>query len=349
MAFSILSANTLTVTFLAALACVCVACGYSSYRSQPLTEVPFLERSITKNDRAVRVSAAVLDGQQSNAIFGTPLVKVGIQPVWLRIDNGDTVPYILFSHNVDPNAFSPLEAAYKSHYRFSPAANEKMNEQFVKLSIPKLIPPGAHISGFIYANLGLGVKEVVVTLIGPQRIKSFTFFLSPGGLKTHYDKVNFAALYRPSEIISPQNERELRTALEQLPCCTTNEKGSTQGDPLNLTLIGEAEALLPAFIDRHWDMKEKIYTGSVWREVTAFFFGARYRYAPFSSLYFSGRQCHASKGRPCPQVNDTQADEQSRAHYLAAAVYAYAFLFPEKPEDAVHSPADPRVRSAFDL
>jgi hypothetical protein len=55
-------------------------------------------------------------------------------------------------------------------------------------------------------------------------------------------------------------------------------------------MIGEAAALLPAFIERHWDMTEKLSTGSVWREITAFFFGTRYRYAPVSALYFAGRK-----------------------------------------------------------
>jgi LssY C-terminus len=102
--------------------------------------------------------------------------------------------------------------------------------------------------------------------------------------------VDFATLYRPDDIVFYADEQTLRTALEQLPCCTTNKEGSAPGDPLNLVLIGEAEEFLPAFIDRHWDMTEKIYTGSIWREITAFVLGSRYRYAPFSLLYFSGRR-----------------------------------------------------------
>jgi hypothetical protein len=188
--------------FVGLFACVCFAFGCTSYRPQPLPEVALLAQAVTKSEGSVRVSVAVLDQQQNNAVFGAPLINVGIQPVWLRIDNDDTVPYILLPHNVDANAFSPLEAAYKSHYRFSSAANEKMDEHFAQLSIPKLIPPGTSISGFVYANLDLGIKEAVVTLIGPQQIKNFTFFFSPPGLKTHYREVNFATLYKPDEIVS---------------------------------------------------------------------------------------------------------------------------------------------------
>jgi len=283
-------ANMPALTFVGILVGGWLAGGCTSYRPQPLSAVALLEQAKTKNDGAVRISVAVLNEEQNKALFGASLVDVGIQPIWLRIENNDTIPYILFPHNVDPHAFSPLEAAYRSHYRFAPATNEEMDAYFVKHSIGKLVPPRATIARVIYTNLDLGIKEAVVTLIGPQEIKNVTFFLSPGGLKTHYAEVDFAALYRPDDMVSYADEQALHTALEQLPCCTTNKEGSAPGDPLNLVLIGEAEEFLPAFIDRHWDMSEKIYTASIWREITAFVLGARYRYAPFSPLYFFGRQ-----------------------------------------------------------
>jgi pimeloyl-ACP methyl ester carboxylesterase len=40
---------------------------------------------------------------------------------------------------------------------------------------------------------------------------------------------------------------------------------------------------------------------------------------------------------------------RAREHVLAAAVYAYAFLFPEQPDAALPGPFDPRVRDAADL
>src|SRR5262245_18743013 len=133
-----------------------------------------------------------------------------------------------------------------------------MDAYFVRRSIGKIVLPRATIAGVIYTNLDLGVKEVVVTLIGSQRIKNVTFFLSPGGLKTHYSEVDFATLYRPDDIVFYADEQTLRTALEQLPCCTTIQDGSAPGDLLNLVLICEAEEFLSAFIDRHCDMTEKI-------------------------------------------------------------------------------------------
>ena len=61
------------------------------------------------------------------------------------------------------------------------------------------------------------------------------------------------------------------------------------------------------------------------------------------------QQCHAQKGRVCPPEDKQREAEKDRAYYLAAAVYAYAFLFPEDSQSAPLDPADPRLRLAYDL
>jgi pimeloyl-ACP methyl ester carboxylesterase len=61
------------------------------------------------------------------------------------------------------------------------------------------------------------------------------------------------------------------------------------------------------------------------------------------------RQCVPLKGRPCPPDRRPREEEQARAYYLAAAVYAYAFLFPEDPHGIPLDPANPRLRLAYDL
>jgi LssY C-terminus len=237
----------------------------------------------------VRVTVSVLSAAESEAVFGVAVYDAGVQPVWLHIENHDSVPYLLFPSQVDPNKFSPLEAAYRNHHRFGLATQAAMDTYFLANSIKRLIPPGATVSGFVYTNLHLGAKEVQVLLVGPQRVKRFTFLVHVPGLHTHYTEVNFNTLYQPADIIS-YNEEELRQAIEALPCCTTNARATAYGDPLNLVFIGELEDILAAFIDRQWTMTEQVYAASIWREVQAFLFGASYRYAPFSPLYLYHRR-----------------------------------------------------------
>jgi pimeloyl-ACP methyl ester carboxylesterase len=59
--------------------------------------------------------------------------------------------------------------------------------------------------------------------------------------------------------------------------------------------------------------------------------------------------CHAQKGRVCPPESTRGEKEKDRAYYLAAAVYAYALLFPDGHQDTPLDPADPRLRLAYDL
>jgi len=61
------------------------------------------------------------------------------------------------------------------------------------------------------------------------------------------------------------------------------------------------------------------------------------------------QQCHAQKGQVCPPAHDRNEEERDHAYYLATAVYAYAFLFPEDQPGAALDPADPCLRLAYDL
>ena len=61
---------------------------------------------------------------------------------------------------------------------------------------------------------------------------------------------------RASEPAVAVDRAGLREALTRLPCCTTNEDGGAQGDPLNLVLIGNPEDLFPAFVRRGWHVTE---------------------------------------------------------------------------------------------
>jgi LssY C-terminus len=249
----------------------------------------FDQHAHTQRDEHVRVRVRVLSAEECVAVFGVPLYEVGVQPVWLSIENDDRVPYMLLDVTIDAQKFSPLEAAYRSHRWLSPARNRELDRRFLDQEMTRLIPPGAAVSGFVYTNLDLGAKEVQVLLIGPGREKRLTFLLVAPGLPTRFDEVDFTALSR-ADRRPAYDLGSLRPVLEGLPCCTTNADGSHPGDPVNLVLIGDIDELLTAFIDRQWDMTEKLQVRSAWHEVKAFLFGTAYRYAPFSPLYLYGRR-----------------------------------------------------------
>ena len=110
-------------------------------------------------------------------------------------------------------------------------------------------------------------------------------------------------LYLEEEIVN-LDETELRTELENLPCCATNEDGTENGDPLNLVLIGSREDLSSAFVRRGWLPAEQTYGTAVWKTIKSFLFGSRYRYSPVSPLYFSKRQQDFAGQKPRHTVHE---------------------------------------------
>ena len=285
--------------------------GCVSYSPQPIEEVPFLERAQVKEDDEVRITVAVPSAKESEQVFGIPLATKDIQPVWVKVQNNDDVPYFFLQLSLDSDYYSPLEAAYKSHYSTGPrllaygvfsifflpllilapfdywnttSVNEHMDTTFQEHAIGNVIvPPGQDNAGFVFTNLDEGTKKVFVELHG-EKNKKFTFIVKVPGLKADHHKVEFDQLYSNEEIHS-YDEDDLQQVLEDLPCCTTNEDGTIQGDPLNLVVVGEFEDILTAFTRRKWDETESINTGSIWKTTKSFLFGSRYRYSPISPLY----------------------------------------------------------------
>lgn len=276
----------------------------------------FMERKQTQTQDKVTVTVAVLSDKESKEIFGVALAKKGIQPVWIEIENRDTVPYFFIPRNMDPNYYSAEEAAYMAHYRqgkqfleaglvgiiFFPvlalipvsffmarSANKKMDTLFHKVSLPShIIMPGTQESGFVFVSVDEGTKHVHVNLIGGKEAHAtFNFVVPVPGMKPDYTTKDFEARY-PGETIVNYDENELAQALAVLPCCTTNKKGTRNGDPLNLVVIGELEDIVTIFTSARWDETRALTFKSGLSMAKAFITGASDRYSPISPLYYDG-------------------------------------------------------------
>jgi hypothetical protein len=258
-------------------------------KPRPFYDVSFQQRSQSKVDGDVRVTVAVLSAEESRQLFGVNLAGKDIQPVWVRVQNADSAPYWLMSAGLDPDYFSPLEAAYAFHGTIGSSINEQIDDHFIVMNFRNPIAPGASVSGFIFTNRDEGTKVVDIDLITYGNAKFFTFFVPVPGIEADYHEVDFDKLYPEEEIVN-LNENELRKALESLPCCTTNEDGTKNGDPLNLVFIGSREDISAAFVRRGWLPAEQTHGKAVWKTIKSFLFGTRYRYSPVSPLYLYGRQ-----------------------------------------------------------
>lgn len=275
-------------TGLWALACLAVM-GCAQFTHQVPGQLSFMDRSQTKTDGRVRVTVAVPSAEENLQIFGFPLAGKNIQPVWLEVENNSDSGFFLYHIAMDPDIYSSGEVAWKFQSRlYSKNSQRNIYNLFRDNEIEWYFKPGTTTSGFVYTNLKMGTKAVLVRLFAEKNVKELAFFIEVPGLRADHHQLDPFTLYAKKEMIDLGDDG-LRQALEDLPCCMTNKDGSGQGDPLNIIVIGPEEEIWPAFISRGWDESEVMYGASLGRTIASSVFGRRYRYSPMSALYFYGR------------------------------------------------------------
>lgn len=274
---------------LSLMACIALI-GYGCAFSEPESEQypPYEKRAQSEVTDEISVTVAVPTTEEAAAIYGVNLAEKKIQPVWIVVKNDSSLPHWLLTSGLDPNYFAASEAAY-AFRSLSEDDNRALDERFDSLEFKNPIMPGETATGFVLTNLDEGVKALDIDLIARRDLKSFTFYTVDPTFETRSSSADIDDLYSDDELIHVEDEDELRTLLEQLPCCTTNEGGSERGDPLNLVLIGKKNDLVSALVRRQWHPTEAVSAGSLWRTVVSYFRGSRYRYSPISPLYVYGR------------------------------------------------------------
>jgi hypothetical protein len=89
----------------ALLGCAVFAGGCATHSPNSSRQFAFMERAQTQMNRKVAVTVAVPSADEAGATFGAPLDRKGIQPVWVRIENGDDIDYIFLPADMDANYF----------------------------------------------------------------------------------------------------------------------------------------------------------------------------------------------------------------------------------------------------
>ncbi len=150
------------------------------------------------------------------------------------------------------------------------------------------IGAGATRSGFIFTNLNLGTKAFNVDLVGEDhQVRSFTYFIPVPGLRVDHEEIDFENLYTKEEIVTYDDEAELRQALQELACCTTDKAGTAQGEPINLVFIGTGINLHRALIRSGWNETASTQKNAA-SKTTKSYPGLK-KYLPVSPLYYFNR------------------------------------------------------------
>lgn len=291
-----------TLSLLAAVVLLVAGCS-SAPPIKTGTPMPgaFREHALTQQDGYLRATVAVLSNEEAQAEFGIDLAKRWLQPIWIKVENHDDMPYWVLMPSLDPNYFAPDEVAYTLRDQIQDQDLYVFMGKLRRLAFRNPIAPHSVVSGFVFVSMDLDQKQVDLQLLLANRVDELVFFLPVRGLNA--DTLFDVEQVRTSEAEILLDEDGLRHALTDLPSCTTNEEADALGDPLNLVLIGNAEDLFPAFVRRGWHATEATYAGSIMKTLKSFLFGKRYIYSPISPLFAFGRQQDIAFQKPRRSVH----------------------------------------------
>ncbi len=267
--------------------------GCRTFSPTPMDEVGFKKRAETQSKDGVTASVVVLTAEEARATFDCKLNKKKIQPVWIEITNDTEDEMLFMPRSIDPEYFAPLEVAQKTSWRWSKKANHEKKWFYYEHTMPFVIPPGETVSGFVYTNRTRGVRWVLVEVFSEHKAVHVEFVTEVPGFRADFHKLDTDDLhdefFPDQKLVDFTDPMEFRKWIEEQPDAVTNADGSATGDPLNLVIIGNAEAVWPAFLRSGWDPTAAMSTGSALKTGVFGIFGGQYRYAPISNLYVYGR------------------------------------------------------------
>jgi hypothetical protein len=145
----------------------------------------------------------------------------------------------------------------------------------------------------VFTNRSRGVRWVLVEVFSEHDAVHVEFVTEVPGFRADFHKLEagdlYEILYPDQEIVDFTEPLAFLKWVEEQPATVTNAEGTKTGDPLNIVVIGNAEAVWPAFLRSGWDPTAAMGTGSALKTGIFGIFGGAYRYAPISNLYVYGR------------------------------------------------------------
>ena len=233
------------------------SCASRSYTPPAPDAMDFLGRARTQEASGVRVTAAVPNAEESEAIFGLPVYEKRIQPVWLEIQNGTERRIRFAPVGTDPVYFSPHEVAYMHKGHYAGQGYRDMERALYEQSMNRWIWPGETRSGFVFTHLEPGTKAFNVDIFSARDDdRSFTFFIDVPGMRPDHADIDFAALYAPVELRRYDLDG-FRAALGELRCCATNHTGEMPGRPINVVMVGGGNDVLQALLRAGWFERQR--------------------------------------------------------------------------------------------
>jgi hypothetical protein len=278
------------------------------FAPRPLAAPAELNDVRTRSSGDVSVSVSILTDDQARQHFGVDFAKHELQVLWMSVRNGSDRRLWFIRNVLDPDFYSAEEAALLTHDAVLPADRPNLHQYFRDESIRAMLVPRTITEGFVFLPRIEGGRYVDIRLQGdaylepadsagastaatagaPRELR-FEFALPLPDGDFDYERLDPDTIYAGRELPDLTLE-QLRTTLEQLPCCAANGAGRAEGDPLNLVLVGDGETVLRSLTRAGWSFTHRIKLGTVRREIAAAVAGNAYPVAPVSSLHLFDRK-----------------------------------------------------------
>ena len=230
---------------------IIAACATQSYHHEYTKTFPVRDRAITQTTGDISISASVPGQDEAQAIFGVPLYKRGIQPVWLEIVNASSNHIRFAPTSLDQDYFSPLEVAYMHRKGFTKQACAQMDQRFYNSAMPRQIPAGKTRSGYVFTHASPGTKSFNIDIFSDGTDHSFAFFVTVPGFVPDHSVIDFKKIYASSDI-TDYDLPGLRDALTEGTWTTTDRLGQQPGLPIAVFMAGEGIDVLKALLRAGW-------------------------------------------------------------------------------------------------
>ncbi len=216
-------------------------------------EADLRARAVTASRQGASVTAAVLSAEDNRRMFGADVNKTGVQSVWIELQNRTPDPLWLLRPGSDPDYFSPLEVAWSVHTPLARKANARIDDHFNRLAFknPPILP-GETRAGVLFINPERLTRLLNIDLLQRKGLIPFSLFLRvpDDAADPHSGAISFS--YPEAGITDYKDLAALRAALERLPCCASDARGTARGDPLNAIFVGELPDIAAALVRRSY-------------------------------------------------------------------------------------------------
>ncbi|HQR24553.1 MAG TPA: LssY C-terminal domain-containing protein [Steroidobacteraceae bacterium] len=289
---------------LVAFALAGCATGTSSFAPRPLATPHDLRDVQSRTVGDVTVSVSMLTDEQARRQFGVDLGARHVQALWMSIANGSDRRLWFIRTILDQDFYSEEEAALLVEDDVPKSQRAALHQYFRDESIRAQIAPRTVTDGFVFLPKVEGGRYVDIRLQGdayledsaggtaavarPPRELRFDFAVALPDGDFDYERLDPGKVYG-GQTLPDLTRDQLRSTLEQLPCCAADQSGEHDGDPLNIVLVGDPDDVLNSLSRSGWSFTHRITARSVTREIGAALTDSPYPVAPVSNLYVFGR------------------------------------------------------------